>query len=105
VILSRFVVLSVSLTRKDHYCSNNFHLADKQTIVFSYQPGDILRIEERQTCIVNLYSLRVGSGDPDAPCTDGESVGSSPTWTDAQNVLTSGGDAWVRAAALSLCSF
>ena len=34
-------------------------LADKQTIVFSYEPGDTLRIEERQTCSVNMYSLRL----------------------------------------------
>ena len=43
-------------------------LADKQTIVFSYEPGDILRFEERQTCIVNMYSIRVkGSSICPAP--------------------------------------
>ena len=40
--------------------------------MFSYEPGDILRIEERQTCIVNMYSIRLKGAQmcpaPQAAC-------------------------------------
>ena len=40
--------------------------------MFSYEPGDILRIEERQTCIVHMYSIRVKGASicpaPQAAC-------------------------------------
>jgi hypothetical protein len=38
---------------------NNLHFAERQVVSFTYAPGDVLEVEEQQTCIVHLYSLDV----------------------------------------------
>ncbi len=47
-----------------HSLFDNSHFAEKQAVVFQYAPGDILRIQEQQTCIVHMYSLRVRASSP-----------------------------------------
>ena len=37
-----------------HTIYDNLSLGDQQSLVFSYEPGDILRIAEYETCIVHL---------------------------------------------------
>ena len=37
-----------------HTIYDNLHLGDQQSIVFSYEPGYILRIVEYDTCIVHM---------------------------------------------------
>ena len=37
--------------------SNNFHFHIKDTLIFNYNPGDVLSITETETCIVHLYSM------------------------------------------------
>ena len=39
------------------HTSNNFHFHIKDTLIFNYNPGDVLSITETETCIVHLYSM------------------------------------------------
>jgi hypothetical protein len=43
------------------------HFDDGQTVAFTYGTGDVLEIEEQNTCIVHLYSLSVMSTDSSGP--------------------------------------
>lgn len=38
---------------------DNLHFAERQEVSFTYVSGDVLEIEEQQTCILHLYSLSV----------------------------------------------
>ena len=59
---------------------NNFHYHAKDTLIFNYQPGDVLSISESETCIVHLYSLDA-MNDPDvAGCDVGAGQGDCWTW-------------------------
>ena len=42
-----------------HTIYDNMHFGDQTSIVFSYEPGDILRIVEYHTCIVHLCKLHL----------------------------------------------
>ena len=61
---------------------DNTHFADRQTVTFTYRPGDTLRVVEEETCIVHLYELKVRDSTGEATTTSrlsvrGDGAGSS----------------------------
>ena len=42
---------------------SNFGLGEMTTLAFTYNPGDVLRLAEEQTCILHVYKLEVSRHD------------------------------------------
>ena len=64
--------------------SNNFHFHIKDTLIFNYNPGDVLSITETETCIVHLYSMDAMMDQDVAQCNteSGHGAGTaSDCWT------------------------
>ena len=42
---------------------DNTHLGEKQQLIFTYEQGDILRLQEYDTCIIHMFEM-AAKNDP-----------------------------------------